>query len=270
MNNLKRIPRPMGLTELGRKFNITNNPEDKINLRQHFIRSYIINNFRYNGRLMTMQEFCIMGQVTESEVMQSLLESNENTVQRWDEYGRTERGMSIIREISERAFKGILESQVAVGRQQELLLKSQGDGYKPWISSEVGKVLKLGMEQTQMLMAFAKSLQPQGNQGSSFIPYSPYQEVPLGTITIDDVTQAFKDNNIIPLVESETKLNALKDKYNIESLPEVNALMQYDYDASKEGLSLNNLTKLPQDEELPKHINRRAKELNIDLEADQV
>jgi hypothetical protein len=80
-----------------------------------------------------------------------------------------------------------------------------------------------------------------------------------------------------PLLLDGNAQDALYEEYDIGATPEVEANKQQGIDLTKEGVAFNKLAKISDslindDEEDPKekHRNRRARQLNIDLNQDQI
>src|SRR5690606_28140464 len=105
-------------------------------------------------------------------------------------------------------------------RQLNILLAAQGHSYKPFISGEVNKALKLNMEATTNILNIAKSLQ---GPGSVVINNNnaPQQHNYLTTEQALEIM-----NNKAPeasLLADPNKKEALYDEHNIGAMPEVKA-----------------------------------------------
>jgi hypothetical protein len=79
-----------------------------------------------------------------------------------------------------------------------------------------------------------------------------------------------------PLIEDTNAMNNLYLEYHLDEMPEVNANAQQGIDHSKEGLNFNKMTELRVENLVSKneikkgHIDRRAHEIEIDLDNDQI
>ena len=263
MNNNKRVPRPIGTSELGKQYNITKDEEHYISLKQNIIHHYIRNNFSYCGHYMGIEEFAYM------------IKENVLTVQK--ELGHYGKALSkvnnemvnndMLRALANFSFSWALEDRSLASQQLHLLLQSQGSSYAPFISGEVNKAIKLGMDANTNIQALMRSLS--GNGNGAILPIeSPNENEGNKGITIDQAIKAIKDMAITPLLQDDQGINNLAIEYGLNDIPEVNALLQNDYDSSREGLTMGDITKLPQDK--VSHENRREEEFDIDPEEDEM
>lgn len=173
----------------------------------------------------------------------------------------------MIRALTNLSFSWVLEDKSLISQQIAILQSSQGLSYKPFISGELNKAIKLGMDANTNMMGLLKAMT------SSNGPITPYQDPDNGPtekgITADDAVRLFKAHDYPALNRDEAQRDRLALEYDIENMPEVNALLQVNMDTSKEGLNMMNITKL--DESLIiNHGNRREEEFDIDIDSDQV
>lgn len=274
METIKRIPRPLGTTELSKQYNITKDNDHYIQLERNIIFSYIRNNFSYCGTYMNTEQFAF------------IIKSKFETIQSYMiEYGKElskgtkdllGEGNDLFRAIFSKAFFWGMENRSLVQNQLTILLQSQGNQYMPFISGEVNKTLKLMMDSSGEMQSLIRLL---GHQGSATsMPFSPsdntaQQGLPQGP-TVDDMVRLLKTENITPLKDNEQQQKALYAHYDIDNMPEVNALLQTNLDKSKEGLNIKSLTQLS-DKQLEglkanKHATRREEENDFDMDSDQI
>jgi hypothetical protein len=186
-------------------------------------------------------------------------------------------GGDMTRALSSMAFFGILEDRSRIAQQLNIMIASQQNEYRPFISGEVNRTLKMMMESTTNVMALMKSLMPSG-QGS-LMPFSqdqgPNDSNHKGA-TVDDVVKLLKSENVLSLTDNKAQQENLFLKYNIENQPEVNALFQTGMDVSKEGLTMKDLTTLDakilarETDKIKAHENRRSHEEAIDIDHDEI
>ena len=246
-----RTPRPIGLTELCKQYNST---KDEIH---------------YQSILQNIEQFSAMARIDLITIQKMMGEYHKGLAQVTKEM---ESG-DLVRVLFQKAFSWGLEDKSLIAKQLNILLDSQQDSYKPFISGEVNRALKLNLDATTNMLQILRSL---GIPNNAFVPISPEaQNAPENSVTIDQVVRLLKEEAVTPLAIDTNAKDKLYLEYDIENLPEVNALKQVGMDASKEGLSLHSITKfdgdIPEEEDkTTKHLNRRAKALGIDLEADEV
>jgi hypothetical protein len=151
-------------------------------------------------------------------------------------------------------------------------MEAQGQTYKPFISAEVTKALKLNQEaNSQILNILSKFAGPSGGIMDLGQKESP-TENQSQMLTVENALSIIQSQpNHIPLLEDPEAKENLYMEYSIGDMPEVNATRQINYDTSKEGLGIKDLTLLGDDvEEDDHHSTRREKQLGIDMDIDQI
>jgi hypothetical protein len=269
MSNTIRVPRPIGSTELGNKYNRTLDETNYQALLQNIIHHYIRNDFSYCQVPMGIETFS------------GLIGIEVNIVKGYfTSYGKELSKLAnemvngdMLRALNSKAFFGCLEDRSAVQQQLTLLLQSQGGEYKPFISGEVNRAIKLLMDSTNSMTNLMKAM---GGEGTGFGAVNPYQPNQDKGITTDEVVRLLKTENVTPLLSDNEAQDMLFRAYKISEQPEVNALLQTGMDTSKEGLNVNSLTALSDDDleklsnKVSRHENRRSNEIGIDQEEDQI
>ena len=170
------------------------------------------------------------------------------------------------RAILSQLFFGISEDRSIAKQHLNILLASQGAEYKPFISAEVTKAIKLQIDNTNSAMMLLNRI---GTNGL-ISPMPNAQSENNNSLTINEVVGLLKTEKVVPLLEDENQKRNLHSQYRIDELPLVNALEQQGVDISKEGLNIKNLTKLPNEIKAKEHIDRRSELLDIDLDADEI
>jgi hypothetical protein len=176
-------------------------------------------------------------------------------------------GGDMVRAIMSMSFNWCLEDRSQSVRQLAILQSSQGADYKPFVSGEVTKAIKLGMDANTQLQSLLRSMMPSGNM--SLLPYEEPKEATDKGITIDQVVRLLKEEKVTPLKEDPDHKAMLSEYYDITNMPEVNALKQVNMDTSKEGLGLMDITNIKEGQIL-NHSNRREEEFEIDPDSDNV
>lgn len=277
-----RTPRPMGTTELGRYFNHLphKKQEEEPNLLiDHIIKHYINTNYRYCNTPMTITQFCNYTNIPEHQVLNHLLSKGQDM------------GKHLLSDKTVgdnyQALIGMILSNSLTDRQsalihQSILMEAQGDTYKPFISSEVTKALKVSQESNTQITNLIKAILPQGfgtglqtgigeTQGSLGLgtESATGADRPLTVKTALELLQ--QSDNYLPLSEDPKQMALIAQEHNLSEMPEVNAIRQHGVDTSKEGLDFSKLATLSEgiiDDLEDSHIDRRANELDIDIEND--
>lgn len=269
LNTITRIPRPIGSTELGRQFNLTKDDDHYTSLKENIIHHYIRNNFSYCGIYMNIESFSQLIKETPITIQRHFISYGKELSKLNDDLTNKDQ----FRVLLNSSLNFCLEDRSLAAQQLRLLLDSQGGSYAPFISGEVNKSIKLMMDANTNTQSLLRSFM--GNQGQGFSPFDEGKgnEVQDG-VTVDKAVMILKENNVVPLLADENGRAKLVQEYDLDNMPEVNALLQVGVDFSKEGLSMNDITKLSPEKlaklEKKGHKNRREIEYNIDMDKDEV
>jgi hypothetical protein len=268
MEQITRIPRPIGTTELGRQFNLTNDNDHYISLKENVIHHYIRNNFSYCGIYMNIETFSQLIKETPISIQRHFISYGKELSKLNDDLTNKDQ----FRVLLNSALGFCLEDRALAAQQLRLLLDSQGGSYAPFISGEVNKAIKLMMDSNTNTQSLLRSFM--GNGGHGFTPFDEDKGSQDQGITVDKAVMILKENNVVPLLADELGREKLAQEYDLENMPEVNALLQVGVDISKEGLTMKDITKLDP-KKLKKmeklgHKNRREIEFEIDMDKDQI
>jgi len=263
----KRQARPMGITEIGHMYNkgIVTKEELEDKLIEHYIRT----GFMFNGRSMSIEQFCIHTKIDPDRVFHQVTERGKD---RFGMVDQEEQG-DHLRALLGIAISGALSDRSAALQQLNILQSAQGQTYKPFVSGEVNKALKLTMESTQGILQIAKSLG--GTQGLNVVINNNQGDsnTQHNYLTSDKALELMGDKDKGPrLINNQRDKDALFAKHNIQGMPEVKATKQRGMDTSKEGLAFDKLAELSDDKVDKKdhHRTRREEALEIDPEDDSI
>lgn len=270
METNKRVPRPKGLTEIASYQNTNKAVEGKI--EEHMIRHYISTGFQYCNENMGIDQFSRLTGIEPSIITEKIIEYGSDTMGMVD----PEESGAILRALVGVVLKETLTDRSKALQQHSILFAAQGHSYKPFISGEVTKALKLGQEATSNLMNFYRMMA--GNEGTKVLINNTNQvQTQTNYITPDQALEliAQKDTKA-PLLENPEQRDVLFLEHNISDTPEVQANKQQGVDLTKEGVNFNKLAKVSEglvnDMDEPRvnlHKDRRAIELDVDLDIDQ-
>lgn len=268
--NQQRIPRPKGLTELGHIKHKDNTPTNIDIFNRHLLRHYLNTGFTYCGVNYSLEQWSIVSQIPVEETMDAITEKGKDTFLQIDPQ---EQGDSL-RALLGISLSGSLSDRSMAQQQLNVLLKAQDGAYKPFISGEVNKALKLMMESTQGILSVAKSLQGPG--GSVTINNGPHIENQQNNYLTTEKALEIIDTKASEgsILQSPERKQLLYEQHQLSTMPVVKANEQKGLDTSKEGLNFNKMVQLSDtkvDQQGPiGHIDRRAQELEIDLDQDEV
>lgn len=151
---MKRIPRPQGITQLLHYYSKDNNLH--ANVIEAYVRQYVQNGYTINLQYYSIYEVSCILKVRE-EVVQMYI---NKYLKMAAGYRGWEEDFRLASDIKFQALKKSLEAIHKASEQLSLLQSSQGDGYKPFISSEVNKAIKVYIDSTKNAADIASTFEP--------------------------------------------------------------------------------------------------------------
>jgi len=268
MNN-KRIPRPRGYTEIA---SIHNKEQTDNSIKQcidHIIHHYIDTGFTYCGTSLSIEEFASLTGIPASEIHQAIILHGKDTLFRADPKDAGE----ALRALVGIAINGALGDKALAAKQYSIMAQAQGNSYRPFISSEVTKALKLGQDATMNILNITKSLA--GNGGLQILIQNGAQANTADRkdlMTTESALELLEQaSQKAPLLENKEDREALFQEHNVASMPEVNARKQQGLDTTRESLNFQDIANVSEGlveddiaDNRTKHTNRRAAELGVD------
>ena len=217
----QRIARPIGLTQT-----MKDSPERGIRI---LIRDYIASGYRYQGKSLSMPDFA---KTTGIDLMEVLKEGGQMAGGQGQILSKSQLHQTI-RVLQNHAIFMGLEDRHLTSNQLAILLRSQGDTYKPFVSSEVNKLLATQISTTRTFMDLMKNLAPDwvvremmAEEGAKEQVYLTVEEalniLAQGSMAIDDVAKSLE-------AQHHTAQNPLPDisiGYGDNSVPNPGALIQ--------------------------------------------
>lgn len=269
-----RTPRPMGTTELARALHLSTQKteeyeQNKMNLYKHIIRHYINTNFMYCHKNISIETFSHYIQVEPTLIHNMIIEIGQL---QWKMHRDSDKE-DLFGGLIFYALNGALSDRSSALQHASILLSAQGQTYKPFISAEVTRALKLNQEaNAQVLNVLSKFVGTQGpvininNQQNNHNVNAP-------TLTVEEALILINQQGSMPLLEDVSAKENLYLEYGLSDMPEVNATKQTGYDTSREGLNFKVIADANSEEghkDLEHHNTRREREYDIDLEADEI
>ena len=108
----------------------------------------------------------------------------------------------------------------------ELILKSQGDSYKPFVTSEVSKTIDLNLKYNDQVMKLITMLSPKASgQGMNInITNQQNQQNNQNYVTREDAVRIIQETTTQDILINQSKKEALFLEHNLMDTPEVKAL----------------------------------------------
>ena len=229
----QRFPRPYGITSMMVEYHQTKDDTLLSNVKNHMINQWILNNGQISGMTYTINQLATILSVDMSDIRIVMRNQLMNS-QIW----KADNQKAIIEGMLGEQLSWILEDRMAVSQQLEILRASQGDTYKPFVSAEVNKAMKLKLDTTSNLANVIKSLVG-GSSVNINIDQSENTTNVQNNITIDEARAIVMQTQKELEVDKSKEIKLLETQYDLESLPEVCATKQSGIDVSKEGLNFN-------------------------------
>lgn len=143
-----RIPRPMGLTLLSKEYQENNSDDNQQRLRKHLINQYTLSGFRLNGVPVPIHELSTLVNIPLHEINNLVSESGKNL----GAFNSPEQIQNTITSIISLSTNWAIMDKGLINQQIEILAQAQGGTYKPFISGELNKALKTGLDANKNLM----------------------------------------------------------------------------------------------------------------------
>lgn len=265
----KRIPRPYGATSLAAQYHITKEEQYLRQFQNLMIQQWCLCSGNICGQTYDIQSLANSLNVQVEDIRihmrDEVLKSRV-----WD----SEHQEELLKGLIGQMISWTLEDRIRINGQINLLTASQGGTYKPFISAELNKAMKMGLESSTAMQSLVARLTGGGQTTNIFNMFQQNNEqnIQNNFVTRDDVLEILSgEQKQLPKSE-QAKL--LESRYDLSSLPEVVATRQEGVDTSKEGLGGVDVKKLQQVTDNLKaanlaaledhHSMRREIEMNID------
>lgn len=223
------MPRPNGLTSLAREANIVNTEDAWNNVKRYMINLYLMSEGTINGQSMDIYAFARSIGVDVEDIRlrmrDNLLESKI-----WD----PDKSKQIVEGMFGQMITWSMEDRMKINAQINVLMRAQGNQYKPFISAELNRALKMGLESSTSFQSVVSKFIGSGNTTNIFNMLHQENEVTNNFVTTTDVLKIIeeKDNSL----DNNEQAKLLETRYDLHSLPEVVATKQSGVDLEKEGI----------------------------------
>lgn len=231
----QRFPRPYGITQMMVEYHKTEDLTLLQRVKSNLINQWLLNNGSLCGIHYTINQLAITLHVDIQDI-RIMMRNQMLNAKVWDRDQQKE----IVEAMMGEQLSWVLEDRMIVSQQLDILRESQGGTYKPFVSAEVNKAMKLKLDTTNNLSQVLRSFIG-GNTMNINIDNSTETNIQQNTnnITLEEARIIIKDTQRELEVDKSKELKLLETQYDIESLPEVCAVKQLGVDTSKEGLTFN-------------------------------
>ncbi len=161
----QRTPRPQGSTFLATKARESNNDEDKQRLLRHLVTHYTTTGFRWNGVSTNINQLSHILKVPIPDIMELVSETGTHM----GSLASPENIKNTLQTITTLMTSFALEDRGLIMQQLSLLQQSQDGKYKPFITAEVNKALKLALESNKNIQDIFKSLTSSTSSSTNII-----------------------------------------------------------------------------------------------------
>ena len=234
-DNIYRLPRLFGITTLMIEYHKSDEvTRAKIlkTAQDFIIQQWFMNNGVISGTaLNTYQLSNFLG--CPLETIQEFMRDRVLSTKMWDKDKQEE----LLNGILGYQLAWVLEDRMDIQAQVDILKRSQGSTYVPFISGELNKALKLKLESSTSLQSIVRNF----SGGGTTNIFAQFNQNNNGN-NEDGLTRA-EAIEIINETQQEVPVDKtvkyLEDNYNLDELPQIVATKQIGVDTSKEGLDLN-------------------------------
>ena len=148
MEQINRLSRPQGSTFLSLRYQETQTEEDKQNLFKQVIAAYTLQGFMWNNKPCTINQLSQILRIPTQEILIHISELGQNM----GSLATPENIENTLKSIVTLGTTWAIQDRGLISQQLNQLLTSQDGKYKPFISGEVNKALKLILESNKNLM----------------------------------------------------------------------------------------------------------------------
>lgn len=264
LDGVKRFPRPKGTSS--RLLNP--NPQASKNKRKNqstrtrqliinVIKDYMYNDFMLNGEPTSIPKLAQYIGITESQVQIHMAQQSSSLARIFN----SDRAQEICRAAQIQVLSASLGDRGRVLNQLQIMLNSQGDRYKPFISSEVNHSLNLLLRATKNTSDVLGQMM--GGQGTSINILNQVGDQNNNYLTIDKAASMITEDEV---KKDGTDMPNLEEKYahvytthQLSEAPDTHANAVPTPNIEEMRLAAN---KVPKDK-LDRHLTRREEGMQV-------
>lgn len=163
MTQIERMPRPTGVTILAQQMNKAKSKKlrktRKEKLISHIVNIYTMSGFRLNDRTLSIPQLAHLLN-TKVETIQSCMLGTSHTLEAFKDPQRLQDTAAALANMS---TLWAIQDRGTIQHQLEILLKSQGDKYSPFISGEISRVLSTLLQSNKQVAEIFRTFYASGS-----------------------------------------------------------------------------------------------------------
>lgn len=233
-----RIPRPSGITQMLHEYHATGDSNTLYNAQRILIQQWTLNNGLICGRSFSPDKLAEFIKCDPGRIREHIKENMMMGSKLWDKNAQEEMMNALIGQ----QLAWAMEDRMDASQQVDILKRAQGGKYAPFITSELNKALTIKQSSGGALNQIFRTL---SGGGSVNIFNNITQATQVQNVTMEDALRLIKEeNDKLPAAKDTEQLFPketayLEAHYDLEEMPEVNAMKQQGFNAEKEGLHIN-------------------------------
>lgn len=227
----------MGTTQMVKEYHKTKDVTVLTNVRNYLINQWLMGNGIICGMGMTINNLSVYLGV-DVDYIRLIMRDRLLSSKIWDK----EKQEDLLRAMLGEQLAWALEDRMEISQQVEILKASQNGTYKPFITAELNKALKLKLDTQSGMQWTLKSIM--GNNTTNIFNTFNQQNIQEEThnyISIEEARNMIIEANQQDNQNKTEDAKYLETHYDIESLPSVIANEQDAQLGNKEGLEMANL-----------------------------
>lgn len=163
MNTIERMPRPTGVTILAQQMNKAKSKklrkQRKEKLISHIINIYTMSGFRINDRTLSIPQLATLLK-TKVETIQSAMLGTSHTLEAFKDPKKLSDTAAALANMS---TLWAIQDRGTVQHQLEILMKSQGEKYMPFISGEISRLLSTLLQSNKQVADIFRTFYQSGS-----------------------------------------------------------------------------------------------------------
>jgi len=212
-SHIPRMPRPLGLTELSRRYSNTKAEEDYQLLVNTAIKSYVLNNFTFGGNQYSMAQFAELLKVPESVLLRSIQGIGNSISMAAD----PEQLKSLHSIIASKVLENGFHLQDTINKQIDILRESQGGTYAPFISSTLNEAIRTSLQSNSAIADnFSKLYGGNGKGTTNILNLLLPDQNPDGEF--EDAKEVMDVERVLAIISNEDSNKGYDVKANIDTL----------------------------------------------------
>lgn len=163
MNTIERMPRPTGVTILAQQMNKAKSKklrkQRKEKLISHIVNIYTMSGFRINDRTLSIPQLATLLK-TKVETIQSAMLGTSHTLEAFKDPKKLSDTAAALANMS---TLWAIQDRGTVQHQLEILMKSQGEKYMPFISGEISRLLSTLLQSNKQVADIFRTFYQSGS-----------------------------------------------------------------------------------------------------------